>query len=39
MFRAEKALSGVFAKYLDVRNQVANCRLRFRGFKAKALYL
>ena len=24
MFRAEKALSRVLAKYLDVRNQVAN---------------
>ena len=38
MFSAEKTLSSVLSKYLDLRNQVANCRLTFRSFEIEALY-
>ena len=34
-FRAENAMSRVPLSYQDARNQVANWRLTFRGFKIK----
>ena len=35
VFRASNAKGKRLVSYLGVRNQVANCRLKLRGFKAK----
>ena len=39
MFRAKIATSKVRLSYLDVRNEVANFRLNFRGVKIKNMVL
>ena len=35
LFRGEYPASKVLLNYLDVKNQVANCDLNFRGFITK----